>query len=153
MDVPVVSGNWGPPMSHAANSGGRLRHGQNHRGWLGAKDFQYALDRALLHGDLEIARWLHEQGAVFTPGVIMGSCETLNERGFVFLDDAGVPLMDARGSVSAACSLVLETYSRNPTGKHAILQRFRERGYQWADTPVMAFHCGDPDRLKVHLTK
>jgi hypothetical protein len=46
--------------------------------------------------------------------------------------------------------MVLETYSRNPTGKHAILQRFRARGYQWADTPIMAFHCGDLERLKAH---
>ena len=47
--------------------------------------------------------------------------------------------------------MVLETYSRNPDGKHAILQRFKKREYQWADTPIMAFHCGDLDRLKIHL--
>ena len=81
----------------------------------------------------------------------MGACETLNDRGFGFLDDAGVPLTDAKGDRLAPLALVLETYSRNPTGKHAILQRFRERGYLWADTPIMAFHCGDLDRLKMLL--
>ena len=47
--------------------------------------------------------------------------------------------------------MILETYSRNPSGKHAILQRFKTRHYQWADTPMMAFHCGDLDRLQIHL--
>jgi hypothetical protein len=81
----------------------------------------------------------------------MGSCETLNARGFAFLDDADVPLDNGRGETLAPLAMVLETYSRNPDGKHAILRRFRERGYEWADTPMMAFHGGDPDRLKMHL--
>jgi hypothetical protein len=98
-----------------------------------------------------VAKWLHEQGAVFTPGIIMGSCETLNERGFGFLDDAGIPLTDGKGDKSAPLAMVLETYSRNPGGKHAILQRFRTRGYRWEDTPMMAFHCGDLHRLKTHF--
>jgi hypothetical protein len=117
LDVPVVSGNWGPPMSHAANLG-RLDMIKTIAA-LGAKDFQHAFDRALLHGDIEIAQWLHEQGAAFTPGVIMGSCETLNSRGFGFLDDAGVPLADGKGDTLAPLAMVLETYSRNPDGKHA----------------------------------
>ncbi|TDW99828.1 ankyrin repeat domain-containing protein [Dinghuibacter silviterrae] len=149
LDVPVVSGNWGPPMSHAANLG-RLDMVKT-IATLGAKDFQHAFDRALLHGDIDIARWLLEQGATLTPGIIMGSCETLNERGFGFLDDAGVPLTDEKGDRLAPLAMVLETYSRHPEGKHAILQRFRARGYEWPDTPVMAFHCGDLDRLKAHL--
>lgn len=149
MDVPVVSGNWGPPMSHAANLG-RLDMVKTIAA-LGAKDFQHAFDRALLHGDLEIARWLHEQGAKITPGIIMGSCETLNYRGFEFLDDAGVPLTDAKGDPLAPLAMVLGTYCRNPVSKHAILQRFLARGYRWADTPIMAFHCGDLDRLNRHL--
>jgi len=149
LHVPVVSGNWGPPMSHAANLG-RLDMVKTIAA-LGAKDFQHALGRALLHGDIEIAQWLHQQGAEFTPGIIMGSCETLNDRGFGFLDDAGASLADANGDRLAPLAMILETYSRNPTGKHAILQRFKKRHYQWADTPIMAFHCGDPDRLKILL--
>jgi hypothetical protein len=47
--VPVTSGNWGPPMSHAANMG--LPDMVKTIAALGAKDFQHAFDRALLHGD------------------------------------------------------------------------------------------------------
>jgi hypothetical protein len=81
----------------------------------------------------------------------MGSCETLNDRGFAFLDDAGVALSDGHGNTLAPLALVLETYSRNPTGKHAILARFRARGYQWSDSPIMAFHAGDLSALKLHF--
>ena len=151
LHVPVRSGNWGPPMSHAANMG-QLDMVKTIAA-LGAKDFQHAFDRALLHGDIEIAKWLNEHGAAFTPGIFMGSCETLNERGFGFLDDAGIPLENGQGNKLAPLAMVLETYSRNPSGKHAILQRFRARGYQWADTPLMAFHCGDLDQLKIHLRR
>jgi hypothetical protein len=151
LHVPVRSGNWGPPMSHAANLG--LLDMVKTIAALGAKDFEHACARALLHGDIETAEWLHEQGVEFTPGVIMGSCETLNERGFGFLDDAGVPLTDGKGDRLAPLAMVLETYSRYPAGKHAILQRFKARGYHWADTPMMAFHCGDLDRLKTHLQR
>ncbi|HEY4148507.1 MAG TPA: hypothetical protein VGM41_06250 [Chitinophagaceae bacterium] len=149
LHVPLVSGNWGPPMSHAANLN-RLDIVKAIAA-LGAKDFQHAFDRALLQGQIETAQWLHEHGATFRPGVIMGSCETLNERGFGFLDDAGVPLTNGKNNRLAPLAMILETYSRNPAGKHAILRRFKARGYQWADTPIMAFHCGDLDRLKLHL--
>jgi len=151
LHVPVRSGNWGPPMSHAANMD--LLDMVKTIAALGAKDFQHAFDRALLHGDIEIAQWLHGQGAAFTSGIIMGSCETLNDRGFGFLDDAGAPLTSEKGDRLAPLAMVLETYSRNPDGKHAILQRFKSRGYHWTDTPMMAFHFSDLDRLKVHLQR
>jgi hypothetical protein len=151
LHVPVRSGNWGPPMSHAANMG--LFDMVKTIAALGAKDFQHAFDRALLHGDIETAQWLHEKGAQLAPGIIMGSCETLNERGFRFLDDAGVPFTNEKGDPLAPLGLVLQTYSRHPKGKHTILQRFLARGYQWADTPLMAFHCGDLVRLKSHFER
>lgn len=149
MHVPVVSGNWGPPMSHAANLS-RLEMVKT-IAVLGAKDFQHAFDRALLHGDIEIAQWLHSQGAVLTPGIIMGCCETLNQRGFEFLINAGASITDGEGNTLAPLAMVLETYCRNPAGKHAILQHFRQKGYYWRDTPVMAFHLGDVEGLKRHL--
>ena len=149
LHVPVRSGNWGPPMSHAANMG--LLDMVKTIAALGAKDFQHAFDRALLHGEIKTAEWLHEHGAAFTPGIIMGSCETLNEHGFAFLDDAGVSLTNDKNDSLAPLAMVLETYCRNPAGKHAILQRFKKRQYQWTDTSMMAFHCGDLNRLKIHL--
>jgi len=149
LHVPVSSGNWGPPMSHAANMD-QLDMVKTIAA-LGAKDFQHAFGRALLHGDIETAQWLLENGAALTPGIIMGSCETLNEHGFAFLDDAGVSFTDENNNKLAPLAMILETYGRNPKSKHAILQRFKKRKYKWADTPMMAFHCGDLDRLKVHF--
>lgn len=149
LHVPVTSGNWGPPMSHAANLD-RLQMVQLIAS-LGAKDFQHAFDRALLHGDIEVARWLLGQGASVEPGIIMGSCETLNPDGFAFLDEEGAPFTDGKGNSLAPLALVLETYSRRVEGKHEILQRFKARGYTWPDMPMMAFHCGDLPSLKEHL--
>src|SRR5207253_6707907 len=83
LHIPVWSGNWGPPMSHAANLG-RLEIVQA-AAQLGAQDFQHAFDRALLQGKIECARWLHAQGAKLAPGIVMGSCETLNPAGMRFL--------------------------------------------------------------------
>lgn len=144
--IPVVSGNWGPPMSHAANLG--LLNMVKVIAGLGAKDFQQAFGRALLHGDIEIAQWLHEHGAQLSPGIIMGCCETLNARGFAFLDEQGVPFTDVSDNALAPLAMVLETYSRNPEGKHDILRRFRYRGYRWPDSPIMAFHLGDIHALE-----
>src|SRR5205085_4963200 len=83
LHIPLWSGNWGPPMSHAANLG-RLEIIKAVAS-LGARDYQHAFDRALLQGKLESARWLHEHGAKLTPGIVMGACETLNSAGLGFL--------------------------------------------------------------------
>jgi hypothetical protein len=151
LHVPVVSGNWGPPMSHAANLG-RLAIIEALSA-LGARDHQHAFDRALLQGQLECARWLHARGAELVPGIVMGTCETLNAAGFNFLADLGAPLTDARGDRLAPLALVLETYGRNPAGKHAILESLARRGYELPDTPIMAFHRGDVARLREHLRR
>jgi Ankyrin repeat len=149
LDLPVWSGNWGPPMSHAANLG-RLDIIKAVAA-LGARDFQHAFDRALLQGQIETARWLHAQGATLAPGIIMGSCETLNAAGFELLIDLGAPLVNERGDPLAPLALVLETYGRNPSGKHAILERFAQLGYELPDTPVMSLHRGDVARLDRQL--
>jgi hypothetical protein len=151
LHIPVWSGNWGPPMSHAANLG-RLEIIKA-VAQLGARDFQHAFDRAVLQGRLECARWLFEHGAKLAPGIIMGACETLKASGFRFLDELNVPYTDARGDRLAPLALVLETYCRNPAGKHDILDLFEKRGYELPDTPTMAVHRGHADRLKEHLRR
>ncbi len=146
LHIPLWSGNWGPPMSHAANLG-RLEIIKAVAA-LGARDHQHAFDRALLQGKLDCARWLHEHGAKLAPGLVMGVCETLNPAGLGFLADLGAPFTDHKGDRLAPLALALETYGRNPTGKHAVLEIFARQGYALPDTPMMAFHRGDVERLR-----
>ena len=151
LHIPLWSGNWGPPMSHAANLG-RLEIIKAVSA-LGARDHQHAFDRALLQGKLECARWLHEHGAKLAPGLVMGVCETLNPAGLGFLADLGAPFTDAKGNRLAPLALALETYGRNPAGKHAVLEIFARQGYALPDTPIMAFHRGDMARLNDFLRR
>ena len=151
LHVPLWSGNWGPPMSHAANLG-RLRIVEAMAA-QGARDFQHAFDRALLQGQLECARWLHARGAALAPGIVMGTCETLVSSGFEFLVELGAPITDARGDRLAPLALVLETYARRPAGKHAILESFARLGYDLPDTPIVAFHRGSVADLERHLRR
>jgi len=65
LHIPLWSGNWGPPMSHAANFG-RLEIIKAVAA-LGARDYQHAFGRALLQGKLECARWLHGPGRCWCP--------------------------------------------------------------------------------------
>jgi len=149
--VPVWSGNWGPPMSHAANLG-RLEIIKS-VAELGARDFQHAFDRALLQGQIESAKWLLEHGAKLAPGIIMGTCETLNAVGLMFLSELKAPFTDERGNRLAPMALALETYCRNPERKHQVLEIFAQHSYTFPDTPIVAFHRGQVDRLKDHLRR
>ncbi|HEY3861757.1 MAG TPA: ankyrin repeat domain-containing protein [Verrucomicrobiae bacterium] len=151
LHIPLWNGNWGPPMSHAANLG-RLDIIKALAA-LGARDHQHAFDRAALQGQLECARWLHEHGANLAPGIVMGACETLNPAGLGFLADLGAPFADAKGNRLAPLALALETCSRNPAGKHAVLEIFARQGYALPDTPMVAFHRGDLPRLADFLRR
>ena len=151
LHIPLWSGNWGPPMSHAANLG-RLEIIKAVSA-LGARDHQHAFDRALLQGKLECARWLHANGAKLAPGLVMGTCETLNPAGLGFLAELGAPFTDAKGDRLAPLGLALETYGRHPAGKHAVLEIFARQGYALPDTPMMALHRGDVARLKEFLRR
>jgi len=151
LHVPVSSGNWGPPMSHAANLG-RLEIIKAIAA-LGAKDFQHAFDRALLQGRIECAQWLLENGAKLVPGIVMGSCETLKPAGLQFLADVNAPFTDQHGNRLAPLALALGTYARRPEDKHAVLDIFARRGYELPDTPMTAFHRGQVNRLKDYLRR
>ncbi|HEY1107404.1 MAG TPA: hypothetical protein VGE76_02190, partial [Opitutaceae bacterium] len=146
LHVPVWSGNWGPPLSHAANLG-RLEIMQAVAA-LGAKDHSHAFGRALLQGEIESARWLHSQGVKPTPGDVMGCCECLNADGLRFLAELGAPFTDDHSDRLAPLALVLETYGRNSTDKHAVLEILAAQGCALPDTPMVAFHRGQVDRLR-----
>src|ERR1051326_4200688 len=105
LHVPVVSGNWGPPMSHAANLG-RLEIIKA-MAELGARDFQHAFGRAVLQGKIDCARWLNEHGAKPAPDSIVGACETLNSASIRFLAELNAPFFNPQGSRLAPLAMVL----------------------------------------------
>jgi hypothetical protein len=147
-DARAVKGNWGPPMSYAANLGrdriiAMLRE-------LGAEDVGFAFDRACLQGQIDTARRLYSMGARPAPDAVMGPCETLNGAGLAFLLDLGAPIGDGEGNRLAPVAMVLQTYSRNPAGKHRCLELLAERGIELPDTQPMAVHRGRIDLLEDH---
>jgi ankyrin repeat protein len=150
-DALGVKGNWGPPMSYAANLG-RNEIVEMLRA-LGADDLQFAFDRACLQGKLDTARQLHAMGARPAPDALMGPCETQNADGLGFVLDLGAAIEDGHGDRLAPVAMVLETYCRNPAGKHRCLELFAERGVELPDTPPMAVHRGRIDLLEAHLRR
>jgi hypothetical protein len=150
-DARGVAGNWGPPMSYAANLGRdriiEMLHG------LGATDLQHAFDRACLQGQIDVARRLDALGARPLPGFVMGPCETQNAEGLAYLVELGADLTDEHGDRLAPIALILETYSRNVRGKHECLELVTRHGTALPDTPPMAVHRGRTDLLERHLDR
>ena len=152
-DARGVKGNWGPPMSYAANLGQdaiieMLRS-------LGASDMQYAFGRACLQGKVETARKLHAMMGSPQPsdGVLGGPAYTLNVAGTELLLNIGARLYDEQGKPLAPVDVVLETDSRKPSAKHRILELYVEHGFKLPDTPTMALHRGRIDLLEEHLRR
>jgi ankyrin repeat protein len=77
----------------------------------------------------------------------------LHASGLEFLLDLGAPIGDRDGNRLAPVALVLQTYSRNPSGKHRCLELFAEHGIELTDTPPMAVHRGRIDLLEQHLQR
>ena len=150
-DARGAPGNWGPPLSYAANLGRdrivvALRE-------LGAADLQHAFDRACLQGQLATASRLFAMSARPRPGAVMGPCETLNADGLEYLLGLGAELADEHGDRLAPVALLLQTYARNPDGKHRCLGLVAARGVALPDTPAMAVHRGRADLLERHLRR
>ena len=139
-------------MSYAANLGrdgiiAMLRE-------LGAADVQFAFDRACLQGRLETARQLYAMGA--RPGARRGDgpAETQSAGGARLAARArGADRATSTGNRLAPVAMVLETYWRNPEGKHECLELFARHGVELPDTPPMAVHRGRIDLLEAHLRR
>jgi hypothetical protein len=145
--------NWGPPMSYAANLGRdeiiKMLHG------LGAKDLESALNRAALQSKIGTARLLHGMlgGKLPPPNALDSPAYTLSESGTAFLFEIGATVRDAHGKRIAPVDVVLETDSRKPSAKHAILEMYVQHGLELPDTPPMAVHRGRIDLLERHLRR
>ncbi len=146
-----VTDSWGPPMSYAANLGRERIVAKLHE--LGATDLRHAFDRACLQGKIDTAQRLYALGARPVPGSVMGPAETQCGAGMAFLLELGAEISDENGDRLAPVALVLQTYCRDPEGKHRCLELFAEHGIGLPDTPPMALHRGRIDLLEDQLRR
>src|SRR5262249_42544607 len=122
---------------------------------LGATDFQYGMQRAVLQGRIDTARMLHRmagsprppQGALGTPAF------TLSVSGTEVLFELGVDVHGWEGQSGSPVGVVLGTDSRKPDAKHRILEVYARHGLEFPDTPMMALHRGRLDLLEDHLRR
>lgn len=149
----TVKCNWGPPMSYAANLGRNeiIKMLVDH----GASDFEHALDRATLQSKIDTAELLYiYMGSPPPPdGALAGPAYTLSVSGTAFALRVGARVLDENGKNISPADVVLETDSRNPAAKHAILEMYAARGVEFPDTPTMALHRGRIDLLEEHLRR
>jgi hypothetical protein len=149
----VRESNWGRPMSYAANLGRdviiRLLHD------LGATDHEHALDRAALQSQIGTARMLHAlNGAPPLPNDALGGpAYTLSASGTALVFELGARAIDDAGRTIAPVGVVLETDSRKPAEKHAILEMYVQHGLVLPDTAPMAVHRGRIDLLEQQLRR
>lgn len=145
--------NWGPPMSYAANLGRdriiRLLYD------LGARDLETAMDRAVLQSRVSTAAMLHEMMVRDAPhdDSFGGPAYTLSVPGTEFLFRVGARVRFPDGRQRAPVEAAIGSDSRNPDAKRRILELYAEHGFEYPDTPIMAFHRGRFDLLEQHLAR
>ena len=118
----IRNNNWGPPLSYAANLGRDRIITMLHE--LGATDLITALGRATLQSKIDTARMLHAMlGAPKPPaGSLGGPAYTLSAAGTALMFELGARVYDENGKPIAPADVVLETDSRKPSEKYAILE-------------------------------
>jgi ankyrin repeat protein len=149
----IVTDNWGPPMSYAANLGrDRIIKMLCE---LGARDLEKAMGRATLQSKIGTARMLHEiMGSPRPPHCALdGPAYSLSATGTALLLELGARVVDENGKRLAPVDVVLEADSRKPAAKHQILELYVQHGLELPDTPVMALHRGRTDLLEEHLRR
>jgi len=148
-----TNSNWGPPMTYAANLGRNLIIEMLRS--LGATDLETAMDRAALQGQVETGLMLHAMlGRPVPPDESLGGpAYTLSQAGTEFLLALGARVRDEAGRRTAPVDVVLQTDSRKPAAKHAILAMYEKHGVNYPDTAPMALHRGRIDLLEEHLRR
>jgi hypothetical protein len=149
----IRNNNWGPPLSYAANLGRDRIITMLHE--LGATDLVTAIGRATLQSKIGTARMLHALlGSPKLPaGSLGGPAYTLSASGTALMFELGAEVYDETGKPIAPADVVLETDSRKPSEKHAILEMYVQHGLELPDTPTMALHRGRLDLLEDHLRR
>ena len=142
--------NWGPPMTYAANLGRDRIIRMLHE--LGATDVESAAGRAALQGKIETAKMLYDMAGrpPLKDSALGGPAYTLSAAGTALLLTLGAR---PHGGEDSPVEVVLQTDSRKPAEKHAILEMYVRHGLELPDTPVMALHRGRIDLLERHLER
>jgi hypothetical protein len=122
---------------------------------LGARDLEHAIDRAVLQSQIGTALKLHALAGSQPPpeGALGGPAYTLSAPGTELVLKLGAKVVDEHGRRLAPVAVVLETDSRRPEAKHAILEMYVSHGLVLPDTPAMALHRGRIDLLESHLKR
>jgi hypothetical protein len=151
--VLIRESNWGAPMSYAANLGrDRIIEMLRDRG---ATDVMYAFNRAVLQSKIGTARRLYEMAGRPRLGdkALNDAAYTLSAPGTALLFEFGARVYADDGKQLAPVDVVLETDSRRPADKHAILEMYVQHGFKLPDTPTMALHRGRIDLLEEYLRR
>ncbi len=145
--------NWGPPMSYAANLGRDRIIEALHD--MGARDLEKALDRAVVQSRIDTARLIHKlMGRPRAPTqLLVNAAYTLSAEGTAFALEIGAAVVDDKQRRLVPVDMVLETDSRNPAAKSAILDMYVAHGLILPDTAPMAVHRGRIDLLEAHLAR
>lgn len=148
-----TNSNWGPPLTYAANLGRNRIIKMLHE--MGATDLETAMDRAALQGQVETGLVLHAMlGRPKPPDdSLRGPAYALSAEGTAFLLGLGVRVTDDAGRRLAPVDVVLQTDSRKPAVKRAILAMYEKHGLEYPDTAPMALHRGRVDLLDAHLRR
>jgi hypothetical protein len=84
---------------------------------------------------------------------LAGPAYTLSVAGTELLFELGARAVDEHGKRLAPVEVVLESDSRVPRAKHALLELYARHGLVLPDTPTMALHRGRIDLLEQHLAR
>ena len=119
----------------------------------GAGDAETIQNTPDLKGWLDVLRRLGRLGAQFPHHAIGGAVESLSGSNFALMVETGTAIEDEHGDWRSRVALALETYARNPSGKHLILETMAAQAIPLPDTPAMAVHRGRVDLLEDWLRR
>jgi hypothetical protein len=105
------------------------------------------LDLLVAHGADVNAVW----GGYYP--ILCAPCECLAPRTLKRLLEHGANPHVVSSKYGSPISMVIGTYGRGASGKHACLDIFVQHGFSLPDTPCMAFHRGRIDLLEDHLKR
>jgi hypothetical protein len=138
---------WHAPVANVADAA--IRRVMLQLRERGVHSADALLARPDLQPVLDTLRLLGRLGGSPAGDWVGGSVEVLRGSDFALLAEIGA---DVRASLGWT-ALTLETYARDPAGKHRILEVMASHGVPLPDSPPMAVHRGRLDLLEQHLRR